>query len=62
MKDHGVTRLSDGSLRVPARAQHGETIGDGRKVVEPHDPEHRAWVAWLARRGVKVEQLPEERP
>ena len=42
-----ATRLADGSIRIPKRAEADGVIGDGFVTIGPDDPDFAKWDEWL---------------
>jgi hypothetical protein len=43
-----ATRNPDGTLTVPARAEHEDgTTGDGMTTLKPGDPGYDMWAEWI---------------
>jgi len=44
-----ASRLNNGNLLVPKRAETNGTIGDALVEIGPDDPEFQAWITYLNR-------------
>jgi hypothetical protein len=51
-------RLSDGRIRIPARAETGGTLGEGMTVISPADPRYADFDAYLAAQEADTSEGP----